>query len=200
MEKEKHDLPDTPLDLFHQWYEMAKAGEPNDPDAMSLATSTPDGRPIVRMILLKQADERGFKFHSNNHSFKGQHLAANPHAALCFHWKSLRKQVCVQGTVEYAPESETDEYFSTRPYERQLGAWASSQSSPLEHRIVLENKIEVLKKKYPPGTVPRPPHWVGYILKPERIEFWWSHPDRLHDRFEYTRQSDRLWTLQRLYP
>lgn len=200
MEKENHGLPNDPLTLFHKWFEEAQAGEPNDPDAMALATASADGRPIVRMVLLKQADERGFKFHSNEQSFKGRHLAANPYAALCFHWKSLRRQICVQGTVETAPDAETDEYFTTRPYERQIGAWASDQSRPLEHRKILENKMADLKKQYPEDGVPRPPHWVGYILKPERIEFWWSHPDRLHDRFEYRKNSGGVWTIQRLYP
>lgn len=200
MENETHQLPDDPLTLFHEWFGEAKSSEPNDPDAMALATATPDGRPIVRMVLLKQADERGFKFHSNKQSFKGRHLAANPHAALCFHWKSLRRQVCVQGEVGIAPEAESDEYFTTRPYERQIGAWVSDQSRPLAHREILENKVADLKKRYPAGAVPRPPHWVGYILKPERIEFWWSHPDRLHDRFEYVKSPGGLWTIQRLYP
>lgn len=200
MEKETIELPEAPLPLFHKWFAEAQTGEPNDPDAMALATATPDGRPIVRMVLLKQADERGFKFHSNEQSFKGRHLAANPHAALCFHWKSLRRQICVQGKVEIAPEAEADEYFATRPYERQIGAWASDQSRPLENRQILEKKIDTLKSQYPEGKVPRPPQWVGYILKPERIEFWWSHRDRLHDRFEYKKGADGLWTIQRLYP
>lgn len=200
MEKDKLNLPQDPLTLFHQWFELAVSAEPNDPDAMALATSTPDGHPVVRMILLKQADQRGFKFHSNEQSLKGRHLAMNPNAALCFHWKSLHMQVCVQGTVEIAPDSETDEYFATRPYERQIGAWASDQTRPLENREILEKKLEEYQKKYPPGTVPRPPRWVGYILNPRRIEFWWSHPHRLHDRFEYTREENGIWNLQRLYP
>ncbi|MBK6895251.1 MAG: pyridoxamine 5'-phosphate oxidase [Alphaproteobacteria bacterium] len=201
MDMEKDTLPSNPLLFFHKWYEEAQNSEPNDPDAMALATANEAGAPRVRMVLLKQADERGFKFHSNEQSFKGRHLAENPRAALCFHWKSLRRQVCVEGTVEKAPDGETDEYFATRPYDRQIGAWASNQSRPLESRNILEDKFENYAQKYPKGeSVPRPPYWSGYILKPDTIEFWWSHPDRLHDRFQYRRTADGLWTIQRLYP
>lgn len=201
MDKEKNGLPANPLDFFHNWYEEAVKSEPNDPDAMALATASQSGTPRVRMVLLKQADERGFKFHSNEQSFKGRHLAENPRAALCFHWKSLRRQVCIEGTVEKASEAEADEYFATRPYDRQIGAWASDQSRTLENREILESKFMDYAKKYPKGeSVPRPPYWVGYILKPDTIEFWWSHPDRLHDRFQYRRTADGLWTIQRLYP
>lgn len=201
MDPEKDTLPADPLDFFHKWYEEAQQSEPNDPDAMALATASSSGFPRVRMVLLKQADARGFKFHSNEQSFKGRHLAENPQAALCFHWKSLHRQICIEGTVEKAPENETDEYFATRPYDRRIGAWASDQSRPLESRKILENKFEVYSKKYPRGDlVPRPLYWVGYILRPNTVEFWWSHPDRLHDRFQYKRAASGLWTVQRLYP
>ncbi|MCB1839162.1 MAG: pyridoxamine 5'-phosphate oxidase [Rhodospirillales bacterium] len=201
MVPEKDALPQDPLDFFHKWYNEAQKSEPNDPDAMALATASKAGMPRVRMVLLKQADERGFKFHSNEQSFKGLHLAENPQAALCFHWKSLRRQICVEGIVEKAPDEETDEYFATRPYDRRIGAWASQQSRPLENRAILDQKLDEYVKKYPEsGSVPRPPYWTGYILKPRTIEFWWSHPHRLHDRFQYRKTGTGLWVIQRLYP
>lgn len=201
MDMDKKDLPPNPLVFFHNWYDEAVKSEPNDPDAMALATADRHGAPRVRIVLLKQADDRGFKFHSNEQSFKGLHLAENPRAALCFHWKSLHRQVCIEGTVEKASEAEADEYFTTRPYHRQIGAWSSAQSRPLESRDILESQFADYVKRYPQGEpVPRPPYWVGYILKPDAIEFWWSHPDRLHDRFRYKRDESGLWSVQRLYP
>ncbi len=192
---------DTPISLFKTWLEEAKNTEINDPEAMALATSTPDGFPSVRMVLLKQCDDLGFKFHTNEQSQKGTQLDSNPHAALCFHWKTLRKQIRVEGIIEKASATEADEYFKTRPYARQIGAWASDQSRPLESREYLENKIKNIQKQYPEGAqVPRPPYWQGYRVIPQKIEFWWDNPDRLHDRLLYTKTSSGSWDITRLYP
>lgn len=196
-------LSEDPIEQFQKWFDLAKESEINDPDAMALATSTPDGKPSVRMVLLKQADEKGFKFHSNAGSQKGRQIEANKNAALCFHWKSLRKQVRVEGVIEIINAAESDTYFETRPYNRKIGAWASDQSRPLESRHHLEDKIKKLKEVYPEGkTIPRPDNWLGYRLKPESIEFWLDNPDRLHDRFIYRRDKNdqSRWNVTRLYP
>ncbi len=194
-------LPDNPLELFNKWLGQAKKSEINDPDAMALATASKNGKPSVRMVLLKQTGEKGFKFHTNSESQKGIQLAENQHAALCFHWKSLRKQVRIEGKAIMASQEEADEYFENRPYNRKIGAWASQQTRPLESRAVLEEKIEELKNKYPDEkTVPRPPYWNGYWIKPDTVEFWWDNPDRLHDRFIYKKAESGLWEIQRLYP
>ncbi len=193
-------LSDDPITLFHEWLDEARKHEINDPEAMALATSTADGIPSVRMVLLKQADDIGFKFHTNAESQKGCELEENPNAALCFYWKSLRKQIRIQGLVEMASNDEANEYFQNRPYARQIGAWASSQSRPLESRADLEHKISELEQKYPQGSlVPRPNYWVGYRLIPKTIEFWWDNPDRLHDRILYTKNKNQ-WDKIRLYP
>lgn len=194
-------LPDNPIPLFLEWLNEAKSSEINDPEAMALATSTRDGHPNVRMVLLKEANEQGFKFHTDEQSAKGCELKDNPRAALCFYWKSLRKQIRVTGRVDLVTEREADEYFSTRPYARQIGAHASAQSRPLDSRATLEKKIETLQKQYPEGSaIPRPAYWVGYRVVPEAIEFWWDNPDRLHDRIVYTRLRDDEWKTHRLYP
>lgn len=191
---------DNPLDIFKEWLEEARQSEVNDPEAMALATCV-HNRPSVRMVLLKNVDERGFKFHTNAESRKGAEMAANSNAALNFHWKSLRKQVCVGGMIEMADDAETDAYFASRPYNRQIGAWASQQSRPLKSREALEQVIAELEKQYPEGTVPRPSYWKGYILKPHSIEFWYDNPDRLHDRFLYERDDNGGWKKpMRLYP
>ena len=197
----RENLPDNPLQLFQNWLSMARESEINDPDAMALATCGKDGRPHVRMVLLKSFDEKGFKFHTNCESDKGQQLIENPYASLCFYWKSLRKQVRVDGAVIRAGEDEADQYFADRPYARQVGAWASQQSRPLESRDFLENRIREFEKLYPEGTkVPRPRYWIGYRVVPQSIEFWWDNPDRLHDRFVYEKNTDQNWTITRLYP
>lgn len=197
----RENLPDNPLQLFQNWLAMARESEINDPEAMALATCGTDGRPSVRMVLLKSFDEKGFKFHTNCESNKGLQLNENPFASLCFYWKSLRKQVRVEGAVIQASDDEADQYFADRPYARQVGAWASQQSRPLESRDFLENKINEFKKLYPEGTnVPRPRYWIGYRVVPQSIEFWWDNPDRLHDRFVYEKNTDQNWTITRLYP
>lgn len=192
-------VPADPISLFHQWLEQARLTEINDPEAMCLATANKDGQPSARMVLLKEADERGFKFHTNAESQKGHELHDNPGAALCFHWKSLRKQVRVEGTIEMASEADADEYFKGRPRMRQIGAWASQQSRPLKNRAVFEEMIQKLTADYEGKDVPRPTYWKGYRLIPARIEFWLDNPDRLHDRFLYTKHGNN-WNVQRLYP
>ena len=187
-----------PLAIFHAWMEEAKASEPNDPNAVALATSTVDGQPSVRMVLMKRADERGFAFFTNEQSQKGLELSANPRAAMCFHWKSLRRQVRLEGTISEQTAAEVDTYFHSRSRRSQLGAAASQQSRPLQRRKALEDAVAELDQRYP-EEIPRPPYWVGYLLKPERVEFWQDGPDRLHDRAAFTRSADG-WTSQRLYP
>lgn len=198
---QENSLPSDPLVLFTQWLEEAKKTEINDPEAMALATVSADSKPSVRMILLKEASSEGFKFHTNCQSRKGEDLAYNPNASLCFHWKTLRKQVRITGSVKMVSEQEADIYFASRPYGRKIGAWASQQSRPLKDRNHLEQKIEQLEKQYPdPATVPRPSYWVGYRLIPDEIEFWWDNQDRLHDRILFTKAKDNSWATTRLYP
>jgi pyridoxamine 5'-phosphate oxidase len=190
-----------PFALFAQWMAEAEKSEPNDANAMALATADADGLPNVRMVLLKGADAKGFVFYSNAHSIKGGELAANSHAALNFHWKSLRRAVRVQGRVAQVSDAEADAYFATRPKDSQIGAWASPQSQPMEGRWVFEKKLAEYALKYGLGTVPRPPHWTGWRITPLRIEFWRDRPFRLHDRLIYTRaDASSPWTTERLFP
>jgi pyridoxamine 5'-phosphate oxidase len=187
-----------PIVLFETWFELAKATEPNDPNAMSLATATAEGRPSVRMVLMKKVDARGFTFYTNDGSQKGQELIANPHAALCFHWKSMRRQIRVEGTVEAVLAADSDEYFHSRSRKSQVGAVASQQSRPLGSRSQVEDKAAEVAAKYP-GEIPRPAYWRGFLVVPERIEFWQDGADRLHDRISFTRNGDE-WGRTRLYP
>lgn len=190
-----------PLELFHGWMKDAEASEPNDANAMALATADADGRPNVRMVLLKGADASGFVFYSNEESIKGEELAANPHAAINLHWKSLRKAVRVQGTVSRVSDAEADAYFASRPKDSQIGAWASPQSRPMEGRWAFEKRIAEYALKYGIGRVPRPPYWTGWRITPLRIEFWRDRPFRLHDRLVYSRASAAdAWTTERLFP
>ncbi len=188
-----------PLALFHGWMAEAEASEPNDPNAMALATCTPDGRPSVRMVLLKDADARGFVFYTNFESQKGGELQANPFAALCFHWKSLRRQVRVEGRVEVVSDEEADAYFASRARASQIGAWASRQSRALEGRFELEKRIGEYAAKFGLGTVPRPPHWSGFRVVPDRLEFWQDRPFRLHDRLVFVHDGEG-WRTEKLFP
>ncbi|MDO8606057.1 MAG: pyridoxamine 5'-phosphate oxidase [Phaeospirillum sp.] len=191
--------PPAPLPLFHDWMAEAEAHETNDPNAMALATVDAAGRPSVRMVLLKAAEESGFVFYTNLESRKGRELAENPFAALCFHWKSLRRQIRVEGPIEPVAEAEADAYFASRARASQIGAWASSQSRPLTGRFELEKRVGEFAARFGLGKVPRPPHWSGFRLVPDRIEFWHDRPFRLHDRFVYIR-DERGWKLEHLYP
>lgn len=190
-----------PFDLFYAWLAEAEASEPNDPEAMALATVDSQGLPNVRMILLKGADRRGFVFYTNCESAKGLELAANPKAALLFHWKSLGRQVRIRGPIEPATEAEADAYFATRHRESQIGACASAQSRPLKSRAAFERACAQVAQKFGEGPVRRPAYWRGYRLVPLEIEFWMSQPFRLHDRIVFRRASPRArWTKTRLYP
>jgi len=190
---------DNPFSLFRTWMTEAEASEPNDPNAMALATVGADGRPSLRMVLLKDFDEHGFVFYTNLESRKGVELAGNPEAALCFHWKSLRRQVRVEGAVEPVGAEEADAYFASRARGSQIGAWASAQSRPLTSRFELERKVGETAVRFGLGKVPRPPHWSGFRLRPRRLEFWQDRPFRLHDRLVY-KFGESGWTTERLFP
>jgi pyridoxamine 5'-phosphate oxidase len=188
-----------PILLFKRWLEEAKASEPNDPTAMTLATADATGRPSARMVLLKEADSAGFVFYTNLESRKATDLAANPQAAMLFHWKSLRRQVRIEGPVAPVGDAEADAYFATRPRGSQLGAWASDQSRPLESRFHLEKRVAEVTARHLLGAIPRPPHWSGFRLAPDAFEFWQDKPFRLHDRLVY-RKDGSAWTTARLFP
>ncbi len=194
-------IPDVtdPFGLFEAWLEEARASEPNDPNALALATSTADGRPSVRMVLLKGLDADGFVFYTNYQSRKGGELQGNPHAAMLFHWKTLRRQVRVEGSVSPVTDAEADAYFASRARISRLGAIASEQSRPLPTRDTLEHRVAELDAQYPGDTIPRPAHWSGFRVTPETIEFWQDMPFRLHDRRVFTRDGDG-WRKTSLYP
>ena len=188
-----------PFALFAAWFAEAKAAEPNDAEAMALATADSAGCPSVRMVLLKGHGAEGFDFYTNLDSRKGEELAANASAALLFHWKSLRRQVRIDGPVELLPAAEADAYFATRTRDSQLGAWASDQSRPLDSRETFEQRYEDARARFEGQDVPRPPRWGGYRLVPERIEFWSDRPHRLHERRLFTRAANG-WDEGLLYP
>lgn len=190
---------EDPLDKFVQWLQDAEANEPALSNAVSLATATLDGRPSLRMVLLKSVDADGFVFYTNLESRKGDEMSANPWAAMCFHWKSLTRQVRVEGEVALLSDDEADAYFATRDRESKIGAWASRQSRPMEGRFELEREVAKYAVKYAIGEIPRPVFWSGYRLRPVRIEFWSQRSFRLHDRLQFE-HVDGDWQLKRLYP
>jgi pyridoxamine 5'-phosphate oxidase len=190
-----------PFALFAEWFAEAAKSEPNDPNAMALSTVDESGLPDVRMVLMKGYDEAGFVFYSHKASQKGQELATNPKAAILFHWKSLRRQVRIRGTVATVTDEEADAYFATRPKQAQLGAWASKQSQPLESRFAFEQAIAKAAAQHMIGAVPRPSGWSGWRIAPLRMEFWHDRPFRLHDRIEFRRDGPaEAWTKVRMYP
>lgn len=192
---------DNPFELFASWLQAASETEPNDPNAMTVATADADGRPSARILLLKGFDEQGFVFYSNMESQKGLELTINPFVALCFHWKSVRRQVRITGPVTRVSDAEADAYFNSRPRGSRVGAWASQQSRPLADRATLMAAVENADRNYPGETVPRPPYWSGWRLTPLAIEFWQDGEFRLHDRFRFSRASEsEAWAVSRLYP
>ena len=188
-----------PFAKFAKWMKQAWEHEPEDANAMTLATATPDGTPSARIVLLKGADERGFVFYTNTQSRKGDELAANTRAALLFHWKPQGRQIRIEGHVEPVTAAEADAYYATRARISRLGAWASDQSRTLPNRAELERRLAEYESKYPGEDIPRPPHWSGYRVVPDRLEFWQNMPFRLHDRTVYTRAAGG-WTIGKLYP
>lgn len=219
----RQDLADDPIVQFQRWFDQAtgarasgrlrrlfinlyksvlliRAVEQIDINSMTLATVDSQGRPSARVVLLKGVDERGFIFYTNYHSRKGEELAQNPNAALTFYWPEQERQVCVAGEVSQLPANESDTYFRSRPRGSRIAAWASDQSQVVPDRAALEQKWQEFEKRYPGEEVPRPAHWGGYVLRPRRIEFWQGRPNRLHDRFRYTRQAENNWVIERLCP
>ncbi len=199
--------PGDPCALFDAWFAEATASEASDPNAMTVATATPAGRPAARILLLKGRDSRGFVFFTNIESRKADELTANPRVALLFHWKSLQRQVRIEGPVERVTDAEADAYYATRARVSRLGAWASEQSRPLAARNVLEARVAEFDAKFPGEAIPRPPHWGGYRCLPEHFEFWQERPFRLHDRVTYTPRGTPQgtpdsagWSIVRLYP
>ncbi len=194
------ELHADPIEQFRHWFEEALAAGIYEPNAMTLATATPDGRPSARMVLLKGFDSRGFTFYTNYESRKGGELLQNPWAALILFWVDLERQIRIEGHVELVSPAESDAYFASRPLESQLGAWASKQSQVLPDRETLQRRVEELRQEYTGREVPRPPFWGGLRVVPEIIEFWQGRPSRLHDRLRYRRSDVELWTIERLSP
>jgi pyridoxamine 5'-phosphate oxidase len=197
------DLNANPIAQFQSWFDDAKSALEKkflDVNAMTLATADKNGKPSARIVLLKGLDERGFIFYTNYKSRKGRELSQNPNAALTFFWAELERQVCVAGKMKKLSRAESEKYFQSRPRASQIAAWASGQSSVLKNRDALEIKWSELEKKFPGEKIPLPPNWGGLVLRPERIEFWQGRPSRLHDRFQYSRQKNNSWKLERLAP
>ncbi len=188
-----------PIDLFIEWYEEAKKSEVNDPNAMNLATISSDGKPNSRIVLLKSFDERGFVFFTNSNSKKGKAISFNENVALNFHWKSLQKQVRIEGVVSIISKDEADKYYNSRPIGSRIGAWASLQSEFLNERSALIKRVSEFENKFKSRNIPRPSHWNGYLVKPELIEFWQEMPFRLHDRLEFKKENEN-WVKRKLYP
>ncbi|WP_173931038.1 pyridoxamine 5'-phosphate oxidase [Chelativorans sp. Marseille-P2723] len=191
---------DEPFRMFGEWLKEAERSEPNDPNAVALATVDPDGMPNVRMVLLKGYDNRGFVFYTNFESTKGVEILSSMKAAMCFHWKSLRRQVRIRGSVEKVSNEEADAYFASRPRGSRIGAWASKQSRTLESRYALEKAVAGYTAKFSVGEIPRPDYWSGLRIKPMSIEFWQDKQFRLHDRLVFSATDDGRWTTTRLYP
>jgi pyridoxamine 5'-phosphate oxidase len=190
----------NPFIQFKKWFDQALVAQLPEPNAMTIATTTPDGKPSARMVLLKDFDERGFVFFTNYNSHKGQELAENPQAALVFWWAELERQVRISGYVEKVSETESDQYFETRPANSRLGAWVSNQSEVIESREVLERRLQEFHSKYENREIPRPPHWGGLRVIPTEIEFWQGRSSRLHDRLLYSRLDNNTWKIERLSP
>jgi len=188
-----------PIEQFAHWFDEALRSEVDDPNAMTLATARPDGRPSLRIVLLKGFDERGFVFFTNYQSRKGREMEDNPHVAICFWWSKLARQVQIEGAVTRVSPEESDAYFASRPLDSRLGAWASDQSSVIASREVLDRRLQEMRTNYADGEIPRPPHWGGYRLVPHEIEFWQGRPNRLHDRLRYC-LVEGFWTMHRLAP
>ncbi len=195
------DVARDPLRQFTLWYEAAVTAKVPEPEAMTLSTATPEGRPSARIVLLRGYDDRGFCFFSNYNSHKGRELAANPYAALTFHWVEQERQVRIEGRVEKTSAAESDAYFFSRPSRSRIGAWSSPQSDVIPNRETLDELFKRFKEQYPDeSAIPRPEHWGGYRLIPTRIEFWQGRPSRLHDRLQFSRDGEAGWKLQRLAP
>lgn len=194
------DIDPNPFLQFKLWFDQAIASELLEPNAMTLATTTPDGQPAARIVLLKDFDERGFVFFTNYNSQKGQELAENPQAALVFWWAELERQVRISGHVEKVSDNESDAYFQSRPWNSRLSAWASNQSEVIPNRDVLEKSLQELQIQYKDQDIPRPPHWGGLRVIPDEIEFWQGRPSRLHDRLRYSRITNNTWKIERLCP
>ena len=192
---------ENPFKLFEEWFDEAKKSEPNDPNALALATSDKDGIPSVRMVLLKGFSEKGFIFYTNLNSKKSEDIKANPNASICFHWKSLLRQIRIVGKINSVSDKDADEYYNSRAYGSRIGAWASKQSTVLDNRDQLYQAIEDFKKKYPDeNNVPRPKHWSGWNLTPDEIEFWLDGENRIHERLKYTRDQTGSWNKSLLSP
>ncbi len=190
-----------PIALFKDWLEEARALEPNDPEAICLASADKDGHPSARMVLLKEITQSGFKFHTNSNSRKGQDFAQNQHVSFCLYWKSTRKQIRVEGLIEETSEDEANKYFTTRPIERQIGAWASNQSQAFDNRSEMEKRIKHYTEEFADkNNIPRPDYWKGYRVRPSSIEFWIGHEARLHTRFVYIMNAQREWKTSWLCP
>ena len=196
----RRDLDPDPIKQFANWFTAAIEAGIRDVNAMSLATATAEGRPFVRIVLLKGFDQDGFVFFTNYESQKGQQLEANPHAALAFYWIELDRQIRISGPAEQTSREESERYFHSRPAASQLGAWASHQSQVIDGRRVLEARLAQMTERFTDQVIPLPPHWGGFRVRPEMMEFWQGRPNRLHDRFHYRREADGAWTIERLAP